>query len=197
VIARWEIEPLHRSRRGFEERLLLAAPWLVRALVARAARARAGSPIRRVVLGRLVRSGIEAVNRGDYELLPYGLSPAVEVYLLPDAPEARPGDTESVYHGRDGYLKAVEIWKTDFDNLRWEVRELIDPGGSLIAGRAERTGRGARSGAEVRDTDFFVWQFDGGLLRRQWILRSEAAMLATLEAARSPHSHATATQAPT
>jgi ketosteroid isomerase-like protein len=172
----------------------LATPWLVRALVARAARARAGSPVRRVVLGRLVRGGMEAVNRGDYELLPYGLSPAVEVHLLPDAPEARPGDTESVYHGRDGYLKVVEIWKTDFDNLRWELRELIDAGGSLIAARAERTGRGARSGVEVRDTDFFVWQFDGGLLRRQWILRSEAAMLATLEAARSPHRYATATE---
>jgi hypothetical protein len=181
VIAHWEIEPLHRSRRGVEERLVLAAPWLLRAAALAVVRARSGSLFRRALLGRLLRVAMALVNRGDYQVVLAGVSPEVEVNLLPDAPEARPGDAQPVYRGREDYVKLVEIWKADFENLRWELRELIDPGGDRIAARAERIGRGVRSGVEVRATDFFVWQFERGVLRRQWILDSEAAMVAMLK----------------
>jgi hypothetical protein len=87
---------------------------------------------------------------------------------------------EPAYRGRDGYVKMVEIWKADFKDLRFELTELFDAGGYRLGGRVERVGHGARSGLEVRDTDFCVWEFEHGLLRRQWVLYSQAAMLKLL-----------------
>jgi hypothetical protein len=65
LIARWEVRPLHRSRRGIEERLFLATPWLVLRSIHWATRARAGSPFRRALFSRLLRAGFAAVERGD------------------------------------------------------------------------------------------------------------------------------------
>jgi hypothetical protein len=104
--------------------------------------------------------------------------------MYPDAPEVRPTDIEPVSNGRDGVVKTVEVWKAWFDKLTWEVRELVDPGRGRLAVRAERVGRGGHSGLTVRDTEYHVYQFEHGLLRRQWVLRSETAMLPLLEQGR-------------
>lgn len=180
-ITRWEIEPLHRSHRGLDERLVLAAPWLLPLALSLCARARAGSPVRRALLGHVVRVGVDQVNRGDYGALSVGLSPEIEIHLLPDAPGGRPVDMEPSYRGREGYLKVPDMWKVGIEDVRFELRELLDPGGDRIAARVERVGRGARSGVEVRDTDFYVWQFERGMLRRQWVFASEEATCALLE----------------
>jgi hypothetical protein len=181
VIARWEIEPLDRSRRGIDERLFLAAPWLLRPVLALATWASPGSRMRRALLGYLLRRGIAANNRGDYEVLAAGLSPDVELHLYPDAPEGRPAGSEPVYHGREGYVVGSAELRTDLADFGWDLRELVDPGGDRIAARVEMRGRGAASGIQTRMTQFHVWQFEHGLLRRQWALNSEAAMLARLE----------------
>jgi hypothetical protein len=67
--------------------------------------------------------------------------------------------------------------------VQFELRELVDPGGDRIGGRVDRSGRGGHSGITVSDTDFYVWQIERGLLRRQWIFRSEPAMLTLLQGA--------------
>jgi hypothetical protein len=180
VIARWEIEPLHRARRGVDERLLLAAPWLARRLAAATVRGPAGSRFRRVVLTHLVRVAIAANNRRDYVAMSYLFAPDLELHL--DDDRARPADLDLVYYGREGYVKSLEIWKTAFSQFRWDLRELVDPGGDRFGARTELVGRGGASGVEVRQAQFHVWQFERGLLRRQWVLASEAAMLAVLGA---------------
>jgi hypothetical protein len=109
LIARWEIEPLRRSRRGLDERLLLAAPWLARLLSSLVVRARPGSRVRRVVLSRTLRTVFAANNRGDYAALSPWLSAEVELHLYPDAPEARPADLEPVYYGRESYVESGEV----------------------------------------------------------------------------------------
>jgi hypothetical protein len=109
------------------------------------------------------------------------LSPRVELHMYPDAPALRPVDAEPTYHGREGYVKASEVWKAGFGEFRWELRELVDPGGSRFGARIEMIGRGATSGLETRMTQFHIWQVERGLLRRQWAVSSEAAMLAMLE----------------
>jgi ketosteroid isomerase-like protein len=181
VIARRDVEPLGRSRRGFDERLVLAAPWLLRLALYLSARARPGSLVRRALIGHAVSVGLAQVNRGDYDGFLEHLSPEVRLELLPDAPDARPADAEPIYCGRDGYLQVAEFWNADFADIRFELREFIDPGGGRIGARVDRVGRGVRSGVEVRDTDFSIWQFERGQLRRQWIFHSEAAMLELLE----------------
>jgi ketosteroid isomerase-like protein len=181
VIVRWEIEPLHRSRRGFDERLVLAAPWLLGLGLSVSARARGGSLLRRALIVHAVRVGLAQATRGDYDALRLVVSPDVEVQVLPDAPDARPVGFEPLYRGRDGYERVLEMWRSDFDDMRYEVREVFDPGGYRLGGRVDRVGCGARSGIEVRATDFCVWEFEGGPLRRQWVLDSQAAMLVVLE----------------
>jgi SnoaL-like domain len=180
VIQRWEVEPLRRARRGFDEWLVLAAPWLVRALFPLAARARPGSLLRRALLGRAARVGIAANNRRDYRAMSAWLSPEVELHVYPDAPEMRPVDAETTYHGRDGYVEAVEVLKAGFGDFDWELRELLDPGGDRFGARVDIVARGGLSGADVRAAEFDVWQIERGMARRQWVLSSEAAMLALL-----------------
>src|SRR5438128_2132909 len=108
AIVRWDVEPLDRSRRGLDERLLLAMPWLASALSSAAVRARPGSRPRRA-LGHVICAGMEANNRRDYEVVAALLGPDVELHLIPDAPEVRAADMEPVYFGREGYIEASEL----------------------------------------------------------------------------------------
>ena len=180
-IKRWAVEPLHRGRRGVDERLLLALPWLGRLVASAAVRVPAGSRLRRAVITYSLTTAIAATNRGDYWAISAFCAPDFELCLWPNEPEARPAGLDPAHYGPEGYAKAVEIWTAVFSEHRWDLREFVDPGGNLIGARTEMVGRGAGSGVEVRLTHFNVWQFERGLLRRQWIFASEDAMLAVLE----------------
>lgn len=180
AVQRWDVQPLLRSRRGFDERIQLAAPGLSRALSSLALRARAGSRVRRLLLGRAICVGFAANNRGDYAALTALLSPDIELHVYPDAPEKRASDLEPVYRGREGYAKAGELLKAGFVGFRWEVRELLDPGGDRFGARVDQVGRSRLSAVELRMPEFHVWQIVDGLARRQWSLTTEAAMLGLL-----------------
>jgi hypothetical protein len=128
----------------------------------------------------LISLGVAANERHDYVLMSAFFAPDLELHFTPDEPGSRM-DLDPVYYGPEGYLKALEIWKAPYGEHRWDLRELVDPGGDRIGARTDVVGRGAGSGLEVRWTVFYVWQFERGLLRRQWALASEAAMLAALD----------------
>jgi hypothetical protein len=178
-IARWEVEPLKRSRRGLDERLLMAAPFR-RLLNAAVLRRSPGSPLRRAVVTRTVRIGIAALNRGDYELISRIAHPEIELQMLPDEPHNRPAGLDPVYRGPDSYVRSLRIWKEPFGEHEFEVREIFDSGGARFAARMPQVARGLGSGAEVRQQSFYVWELEDGALRRQWILRTEAAMFELL-----------------
>ena len=180
-IKRWTVEPLHRARRGVDERLLVALPWLGRGVVSATLRAPRGSRLRRVVATRLLSVGLAAVSRGDYGSVVAFLAPEIELYFFPDEPESRPGGFDAVHYGPEGYFKALERWTEPFSEHRWDLREFVDPGGNRIGARTELVGRGAGSGVEVRLTVFYVWQFERGRIRRQSVFASEEATLAVLE----------------
>jgi ketosteroid isomerase-like protein len=185
AVQRWDVHSLVRSRRGFDERVQLAAPALPRALSSLAIRARAGSSVRRLLLGRAICVGFAANNRGDYAALTALLSPDIELHVYPDAPEMRASDLEPVYHGHEGYVKAAKLLKAGFVGFHWEVQELIDPGGDRFGARVDQVGRSSLSSAELRMREFHVWQIQNGLARRQWSLTTEAAMLGLLLEARA------------
>jgi ketosteroid isomerase-like protein len=180
-IKRWAVEPLHRSRRGVDEQLLLALPWLGRGLLSVTVRAPAGSRLRRSVLTYSLRTALAAMNRGDYAAISAFGAPDLELHIYPDRPESRAPGMDAVHYGRQGYFKVLEGWKAPFSEHRFDVREFVDPGGDRVGARVEMVGRGVASGVEVRLTHFNVWQLERGLLRRNWLLASEAAMLAVLE----------------
>jgi hypothetical protein len=177
-IVRWKVEPLERSRRGLDERLLMASPGL-RRLVARGLRRPLGSPLRRALITRVLQVGFAADNRGDYESSSSFVHRDFELHMRPDDRE-RAGDLESLYRGPDGYVRAVRVWKESFAEHRWELREIFDPGGPRFGARAEMVGRGLESGVEVRQQEFHVWEVEHGTARRQWSLATEDAMLRLL-----------------
>jgi hypothetical protein len=178
-IVRWNVEPLERSRRGLDERLLMASPGL-RRLVARGLRRPLGSPLRRALITRMVQVGIATANRSDYESMSSSLHPDVELHMRPDDRERAGTDLESRYRGPDGYVRAVRVWKESFAEHRWEPREIFDPGGSRFGGRLEMVGRGLESGVEVRQEEFLVWEVGDGVVRRAWSLATEDAMFRLL-----------------
>src|SRR5437773_2783828 len=102
-IARWEVEPLKRSRRGLDERLLMVPP-LRRLLVAVVLRRPLGSPLRRLLVTRTLRVGIAAINRGDYELISRFAHPEIELQIMPDEPQTRATGLEPEYRGPDSFV---------------------------------------------------------------------------------------------
>jgi hypothetical protein len=178
-IARWNVGPLDRPRRGLDERLLMAAPWLRRLVTALVLRRPPGSALRQALVGRNFLVAIAAINRGDYESMSSLLHPDVELYMLPDNP-ARATGLDPVYRDPAGYIRALDEWKEAFDAHRFELREIFDPGSNRFGGRMEEFARGLESGVEVGQPSFYVWEAENAALRRQWILWSKDTMLELL-----------------
>jgi hypothetical protein len=171
----WKVEPIERSRRGLDERLLIVAPRLLR-LGAFCLRRPAGSRLRRVVITHLLQVGLAANNRGDYKALSIGLHPDVEL----DLAEGAAPELEGVHRGRDAFIQAVLAWKGSFGENRWEPREIFDPGGARFGFRSDVVARGTGSGVELRRQELYVCELEDGLLRRQWFATNQDAMLRLL-----------------
>jgi ketosteroid isomerase-like protein len=164
-IVRWLIEPLERERRGVDERIALAAPWLRRRLSQRIERAPAGSPLRKAALARVVRSAYAAVNRDDYEAMRAPLDSEVEFYP-PGRGRAGIG-FDPVYRGPSGVTKFVKQWKSGFSRFRYEPREIADAGGPSFAIRLGMVGTMHGSDTELSEEYGTVLTLRGGRIIRQ------------------------------
>jgi hypothetical protein len=178
-IVRWKVEPLERSRRGLDERLLMAAPGL-RRLAARTLRRPPSSRLRRALITYIVQVGWAAVNRDDYEATSRFVHRDFEFHYQPEDRERASPDLEPVYRGPDGSVRAMRAWKEPFAEHRWEPREVFDSGGPRFGHRTEMVGRGLKSGVEVRQQEFHVFEVKDGALWRQWALATEDAMFRLL-----------------
>jgi ketosteroid isomerase-like protein len=125
-VVRWKIEPLNRSRRGLDERLLLAAPSAARVIGRILARRPAGSRIRRALITRVIRVGFAANNRLDYDAMFVFYEPDVEVRLMGGGTRI---DLDPVYWGYEGLRKVNQDWRAGFEQFQFEPSEGIDPGG--------------------------------------------------------------------
>jgi len=72
----------------------------------------------------------------------------------------------ATYLGREGVRRRLEEWLESFDEYRYEVQRIIDCGGDEVLVEAAEIGRGARSGAEVRSTNFELLTIRDGLIVR-------------------------------
>ena len=70
------------------------------------------------------------------------------------------------YRGREGVRQRLEGWLESFDDYRWEVQRMTDCGGGEVLVEATEVGRGARSGATVRTTEYELLTIRDGMIVR-------------------------------
>jgi ketosteroid isomerase-like protein len=183
-LVRWRIEPLERRRRGVDERIAVAAPWLSRRMRAATRRLPAGSRLRRAALTRAVRTGYAATNRDDYAAMQAPLHPEVEFF----PPERGRGGLgfDAVYRGPDGVAHFVSEWKSGFSRFTYEPREIADAGGDSFAVRLGMVGALRDAETEVRDEYGIVVTLKDGQIFRLENFRDWSTALAALAGAAPP-----------
>lgn len=122
----------------------------------------------------------EAANRRDFELILTFNDPHDYEYRPSRA--FLPPDMDTVYHGAGGYRRFWRLWLDAFEDIRWDLEEILDLGGRVLV-KARQSGRGSGSGVAVSESVFQLFTFRRGLVLRQddFVDREEA-----LRAARAP-----------
>jgi ketosteroid isomerase-like protein len=96
----------------------------------------------------LVRASFEAFERGDVaSALESGHPQVVTVRVDPDG---------AVFHGPEGFLRALQEWTEDFSEWSHRGEEYIDAGSQVVV-RVHQTARGAGSGAPIEGDYWFVF----------------------------------------
>jgi ketosteroid isomerase-like protein len=98
----------------------------------------------------IVRLGIDAYNRGDFEALLEHFDPAV---VLHD-----PGRTGRSFHGHDGLMQFWGEWLENWDSHWLEPVEFVDDGEEIFVA-CEQRARGKLSGVEISQPLFSVYRF--------------------------------------
>jgi ketosteroid isomerase-like protein len=154
------------TRRTLDERIFIRFPALARAVARAWSRLPPRSRLRRSLTAHIWRSGIEAANRQDFDVLLLALDPAFELELT----ESLAGgytlpDLVGVHRGHEGY---VRVWQRLFEvwDLKFEPEEVIDFGDRLLAaGRV--TAQGRRTGIALDTPLFSLITIRRGLFARQ------------------------------
>ena len=115
----------------------------------------------------------DAANRRDFELILTFNDPHDYEYRPSRA--FLPPDMDTVYHGADGYRRFWQLWLDAFENIRWDLEEILDLGDKVLV-TARQSGRGSGSGVAVSESWFQLFTFRRGLVLRQedFVDRDEA-----------------------
>jgi ketosteroid isomerase-like protein len=84
----------------------------------------------------------------------------------------------ATHRGREGVRQRLEEWLESFDDYRWEVQRMTDCGGGEVLVEATEVGRAAKSGAEVRTTQYDLLMIGDGMIVRIREFYDESAALA-------------------
>jgi ketosteroid isomerase-like protein len=122
----------------------------------------------------IVRSLFDAVARHDSEAVLAHYDPDV-VWQDEGTPRGEfVGGT--VHRGHDGIRAWFREWYEAFEDVTYEVDELIDAGADVVSIVTMR-GRGRASGALTERPQFAVWTVSGGKVSRvAWYSTREAAL---------------------
>jgi ketosteroid isomerase-like protein len=151
-----------------EERLAMRFPKVVARATARLLRLGPRSPLRRAMLLQGVRLGFEATNRRDFDLLLARYHPDAATHHHPQTHELA---YEPSLRGREGVLRFFEQWLAEWEEVRYEPVELLDPGGNRFMVLSEIVGTGRESGVPVREKFAQLFEIENG-----WIVRVDAWM---------------------
>jgi ketosteroid isomerase-like protein len=108
----------------------------------------------------LVRQGFQAFLREDWEQIVGGLDPSVEVIEPPGVVGSR------VYYGREGFVKAMKAWPSQWDDFRAELVKVIDANDEQVVWLTRHHGRGKGSGIEIEGEIAYVTTFRDGMVVR-------------------------------
>jgi ketosteroid isomerase-like protein len=108
----------------------------------------------------IVRSIIDAHERGDFDAVFAGYDSEIEWHLSPVF--ARVSDFESVYYGHEGVRAFWRTWFAAWERADFEYEEFIDTGDSVVTILSQRV-RGRTSGIELEWTSYGqVWRVRNG-----------------------------------
>jgi ketosteroid isomerase-like protein len=124
----------------------------------------------------VVRAGLDAFERRDFERALGLVHPAIVSFRAPPLPDAQ------TYHGPEGVLQMYADWTADFGEFEMDYEEPIDAGDRVVVPVIQRA-RGRASGAPVAGTFWFVFTLAGGLITRYDVYASREQ---ALEAAGAP-----------
>jgi ketosteroid isomerase-like protein len=103
----------------------------------------------------IVRAGMAAVDRDDWDAVFELLDPEIEWGYQPAHPEV------PSFHGHEGVREFLSLFAEAWEEYRFEPEELIEAGDSVVVAGRER-GRPRGGGAEVDQEVFAVWTLRDG-----------------------------------
>jgi ketosteroid isomerase-like protein len=172
-IVRQRVSILPQPRRHPEERLALRFPRLTAFALWAFSRLPVHSRLRRELLSLMVRRGIGATNRGDYEAAFAAFHPDVEVLSPPDLI----GLGEAArYQGLSERIAFQRKWTSEWEEVQFFADEILDLGNRvLLLGRIK--GRGLSSGAPFDDEWANLLTLSAGRVIREQIILDHAKAL--------------------
>ena len=123
----------------------------------------------------LIRRGLDAFSRGDFDAGVEDMEPDVEWHVsfrLPDLPLDK-----AVYQGQDEVRSLWAAFRSGWAKLTVTLEEVVEAREGLVVVRTRFVGQGSASGIEVDRTIFYVFEIASGKLKRLRPFDTEAEAL--------------------
>jgi len=124
----------------------------------------------------VMRRGLAAFSRGDWDAVLAGVDPEIEWHLTFQLPDLPPD--KKVFHGYDEVRTLFDAFRSVWDELTIDVEEVLHDADDLLILRVRFRGRGGRSGIEVDRMLFYVEDMRNGKLVRQRPFETEEGAFA-------------------
>jgi ketosteroid isomerase-like protein len=118
----------------------------------------------------VVMRWFELLGRGEHEAALQYVDPAIETHEGVELPGA------ASYFGHAGLAMAYDHWASQWDDLRIELKELIDAGSDVVA-VTRHHGTGRASGAAVQAVVAYAFTVQDGKLVRLRIFNTKVQAL--------------------
>jgi ketosteroid isomerase-like protein len=116
-----------------------------------------------------------AYEQRDDEKLRQMMDPEGVIYGAPGIVNA------GTYYGFEGFQQWISHWEEAWDEINYDIGEIVEVSDSVLVVPAHLVGRGAASGVEIDSTFGWIYQWKDGLLVRYEV---HARIEEALEAAR-------------
>jgi ketosteroid isomerase-like protein len=120
----------------------------------------------------LVRKGYDSLRQGDVDFVLSLIRPDFELEVHTE----RLDIAETVYRGRDGFLRNIAELTEVFDDFALEPEEFLE-GDEQIVVVTRAAGRGKSSGVDIEQRLFHVWTIRDGRAARLEVYSDRAAAL--------------------
>jgi SnoaL-like domain len=167
-VVRHKLTLRERSGRTLEQRIALRFPWFGDLWLRFMARLPPQSRMRQALMLRGAQGMLEALNRGDNEVVLLAYHPDVEFQQAPSPGDQGQLGFQPTYRGYEGFHTFQRDWLSDWAEFRYEPGELIDLGDRFVV-LMEMTARGQANGASVTESLAAIATFNehGKIIREQ------------------------------